>query len=274
MTKNIPETASAGILVQHVGAVHFQTLRIIVALILREASSRFGRSVGGYFWSIAEPAAGILLLSIAFSYLLASPPIGSSFFLFYAGGVVPMLFFSTLSNVLAQSISSNKGLLNYPVVSVLDVIIARSILELITYSTVFVIIIMFIVKVDNIVLNPNLAQVILALLLTALLGLGVGMANCILFVHFPIWRNIWRILTRPMLIISGVMFTYDRMPESLRDWLWYNPLLQIIGVMRGGLYMTYDDSYVSYSYILIFSLLLIAISSLVIRMDEGRLIEG
>ncbi|WP_157936059.1 ABC transporter permease [Paracoccus zhejiangensis] len=273
MEQNTATAPQTDFPVQHVGAIRFQASRIIAALILREASSRFGKSAGGYFWSIAEPAAGVLLLSIAFGFLLAKPPIGSSFFLFYTSGVVPLLFFNTLSNALAQSVASNKGLLSYPVVSILEVIVARTLLELMTYSAVFVIITLFVVQVDNIVLHPDLLQVIVALLLTALLGMAVGMANCILFVHFPIWRNIWRILTRPMLIISGVMFTYDRMPESLKEWLWYNPLLQNIGVMRGGLYAVYNDSYVSYTYIIGVCLFIIAVSAAIIRADQGRLIE-
>lgn len=128
-TTGRPSVAKVAMLTLRVGAVRHQTLRVIFALILREASTRFGRSVGGYFWSIAEPAGGILLLSVAFSFLLRSPPIGSSFFLFYASGVVPLVFFTTLSGALAQSIQSNRGLLTYPVVTIPDVMVARTLLE-------------------------------------------------------------------------------------------------------------------------------------------------
>lgn len=260
--------------VQRVGPVRFQTARIIGALILREASARFGKSAGGYFWAIAEPAAGILLLSVAFGYLLALPPIGTSFFLFYTSGVVPLLFFTALSGALAQSVTSNRGLLAYPVVSVFEVLLARAILETMTYATVFLIILVFILNIEDIVLRPDPLQIILALLLTALLGLAVGMANSILFIRFPVWKSIWRILTRPMLIISGVLFSYERMPDGLKEWLWYNPLLQIIGIMRGGLYSTYDDSYVSHAYVIGFCLFLIAFCATIIRAGQARLIQG
>ncbi|MFM7655769.1 MAG: ABC transporter permease [Paracoccaceae bacterium] len=259
--------------VQRVGRVRFQSLRIITALILREAASRFGNTTGGYLWSFAEPVAGILLLSVAFSYLLASPPIGDSFFLFYTSGVVPLLFFNALSSALAQSVTANKGLLTYPIVSVLDVIVARSLLETLTYGAVFSIIVVVTVQMDDIDLRPDLLQIIAALLLVGLLGMAVGMTNCILFLYFPMWRNIWRILTRPMLIISGVMFTYDSMPQELQHWLWFNPVLQIIGLMRGGIYASYNDSYVSIVYIVLLSAMLIAVSGYFIRMEQSRLIQ-
>lgn len=259
--------------VQKVKSVRFQSLRIIAALILREASARFGKSVGGYLWAFAEPAAGILLLSVAFSYLLRSPPVGDSFFLFYTSGVVPLLFFNAISSSLAQSVAANKGLLTYPVVSVLDVIIARSLLELLTYSAVFGIITMIVIQIDQIYLQPDLLYIILALLLTGLFGMAVGMANCVLFLYFPVWRNIWRILTRPLLIVSGVMFTYDSMSRSLQDWLWYNPLLQIIGVMRDGIYISYNAAYVSLVYLFLIDLVIITGAAWFIRQNQSRLIQ-
>ena len=258
---------------QRVRPVRFQTTRIIGALILREAAGRFGRSLGGYFWAFAEPVGGILLLSVAFSYLLRSPPVGDSFLLFYTSGVVPLLFFTALSSSLSQAVAANKGLLAYPIVSVLDVVVARTLLELITYMAVFGVIVAVIVSVDDIALQPDVLMIFLGLSLACLLGAAVGIANCILFLFIPVWRSIWRIITRPLLIISGVMFAYHDMPPEVRDWLWYNPLLQIVGVVRAGLYESYDASYVSIPYIITVCLALIAISALYISLNESRLIQ-
>lgn len=258
---------------QRVRPVRFQTTLIIGALVLREAAGRFGRRVGGYFWAFAEPIGGILLLSIAFSYLLRSPPVGDSFLLFYASGVVPLLFFSALSSSLSQGVAANKGLLAYPIVSVLDVIVARSLLEFITYVTVFGVIVAVIVTVDKVNLHLDVLVIFLGLSFAYLFGVAIGMANCILFLFIPVWRSIWRIITRPLLIISGVIFTYHDMPPEVRDWLWYNPLLQIVGLVRAGLYESYDASYVSVPYIFTVSLVLIAISALYISLNESRVIQ-
>ena len=70
-------------------AVRFQRLRVLFALMVREMGTTFGRSWGGYFWAIAEPLGGILLLSLAFGLALRTPPLGSSFMLFYATGYIP-----------------------------------------------------------------------------------------------------------------------------------------------------------------------------------------
>jgi len=74
------------------------------------------------------------------------------------------------------------------------------------------------------------------------------MTNCLLIGLFPVWKTIWKILTRPLFIASGVLFIYEDMPSAVQNILWWNPLLHASGVMRTGFYPTYDAAYVSYGY--------------------------
>jgi len=38
-------------------------------------------------------------------------------------------------------------------------------------------------------------------------------------------------------------------PANYREYLWYNPLVHIVGLMRRGFYPTYDATYVSVTYV-------------------------
>ena len=60
----------------------FATPRIIVALILREIGTSYGRSPGGYIWALAEPVLGIALLTAIFSIGFRIPPLGNNFSIF------------------------------------------------------------------------------------------------------------------------------------------------------------------------------------------------
>ena len=104
---------------------HFSSLRAIIALMLREMATTYGRSPGGYLWAVLEPAAGIGVLTAIFSFALVSPPIGTNFPMFYATGIVPFLAFIDVSNKIAQSIQFSKALLTYPRVTFIDAIMAR-----------------------------------------------------------------------------------------------------------------------------------------------------
>jgi capsular polysaccharide transport system permease protein len=76
---------------------------------------------------------------------------------------------------------------------------------------------------------------------------------------FPIWEVAWSIISRPLFLASGIFFIYDNLPPLAQDILWFNPLLQIVGLMRTGFYSTYTADYVSISYILAVSLTLLAL---------------
>ena len=99
--------------------------RTIVALMLREMSTTYGRSAMGYLWAILEPVAGIVLLTAVFSLALRQPSIGISFPMFYATGLLPFSFALTIAGKVSQSISFSRSLLGYPAVTFVDAIVAR-----------------------------------------------------------------------------------------------------------------------------------------------------
>jgi capsular polysaccharide transport system permease protein len=81
------------------------------------------------------------------------------------------------------------------------------------------------------------------------LGLGIGTLNCFLHGKWPLLRTAWKIINRPLFIVSGVLFTMENLPENLQSLAWYNPLLHITGLMREGLYANYRPHYISLPYV-------------------------
>lgn len=254
-------------------APRFQRLRVLFALVVREMGAKFGRSAGGYLWAIAEPLGGILLLSVAFSLAVRTPPMGTSFMLFYATGVVPFSMFNTMSKGVAGAVATNKGLLTYPVVSTLDAVLAKFVLNFLTIFVVALVLFGGIILLGDIAVNLDLGAAAAAFGLAALLGLGVGTLNCVLNGFFLTWRNIWSVLTRPLFFLSGIFFTYESVPPEFQTYLWYNPLIHIIGLMRAGFYGTYDPYYVSYSYVLGIAGGTFVIGAYLLRRHSSFLIE-
>jgi capsular polysaccharide transport system permease protein len=217
----------------------FASLRAIGALVLREMSATNGRSPGGYLWAILEPAAGVALLTLIFSMAFLKPALGSNFALFYASGLVPLTFFTSITGRVGQSVAYSRQLLAYPSVTVLDAILARFLLNALTQVLVASVIftgIFWFYDTKTIVNLPSLA---VALAMVASFSLGVGILNCFLFTKFPIWVQLWSILTRPLFIVSCVFNLFDQVPSWARDWLWYNPIIHIVGMTRHGFYPSY-----------------------------------
>lgn len=243
----------------------FATLRTVAALILREIGTTNGRRPGGYLWTILEPIGGILAMTLLFSLFLRTPPLGSSFAFFYATGMIPFLIFTKISNKLASALSYSKQLLTYPRVTIMDALIARLILNTLTQLSISALTLIGILLVVDTGTTFMMGKIVLAHALAISLGAGWGILNCLLLSAIPVWKGVWSIITRPLVLLSGVMFMYHTIPLPYRDWLWFNPLIQVVGLMRGGFYPNYDASYVSVGYVVLLSLLPGAIGLLFLR---------
>ena len=251
----------------------YRRLRVVAALVIREMSTKFGRSAGGYLWALAEPLGGILLLSIAFSLALRSPPLGDNFMLFYMTGVIPFSMFGTMSKGVAGAVKSSKGLLNYPVVTALDAIFAKFVLNFLTIFLVGAALATGIIVGGGLHVNLDLGAIAIAFFAAAVLGLGVGAVNCVLFGLFPTWSNIWSVLTRPLFILSTILFLYEDVPAVFQKILWWNPIVHIVALMRTGFFGTYDPNFISLPYVFGIALALFVIGAHLVRRHTSLLLD-
>ena len=228
----------------------FQSLRVLFAMIMREMNTRYGRTWGGYVWAVIDPVGMILLLALAFSQFIPSPPLGESFVLFYATGYLPFHFYLEISNSTSGAVKFNKPLMQFPAVTPLDAVIARFILSVLTLIVVNAVVLSGIAILIGWPRGIDPAWVLIALCVAAVLGLGLGTLNCVLFAFFPVWARIWAVINRPLFLISGVFYTFESMPSDIQAMLWYNPLVHVVGLMRRGFYPTYNADFVSISFVL------------------------
>jgi capsular polysaccharide transport system permease protein len=237
----------------------FASLRTIFALMLREMSTRYGRTPGGYVWAILEPLAAILFLSLGFSLLIRTPSLGTSFLLFYATGYLPFSLYQTLSNTVARALMYSRPLLKFPAVTWADALLARLLLNSLTGIVVAALLFFGIMTVIEHRAVLDLPPVVLAFALAILFGFAVGAINAVLMGLYPLWDVAWSIITRPLFIASGVLFIYEDLPRIAQDILWYNPLMHITGLLRTGFYPSYEAAYVNFPYVIGCSLVLLAL---------------
>ena len=246
-------------------ARRFGASRTVLALLLREMSTTYGRSPGGYLWAVVEPVAVIVMLSLAFSLLLRTPSLGTSFILFYATGYLPLKLFRDLADRTAKAVRFSRPLLTYPKVTYMHAILARFLLQLLTQLMVFAIVFGGILLILDTRAAIDVPPILLSILMSAVLGLGVGAMNCFLMGIMPLWERLWSILTRPLLFVSCVFYTLDELPPKLQDVLWFNPIVHNVAVMRMGFYSTYDPLYVAPAYVFGIGLVLLAFGLLLLR---------
>jgi capsular polysaccharide transport system permease protein len=248
--------------------------RIIAALVIRETSARFGASAGGYLWAFAEPLGGILLLSLAFGFIVRDPPLGDSFLFFYATGLLPFLMFNAVAGGAMNALVHNRGLLAYPVLTALDTILARAALDALTYTVLTVCILAALISALGLHIAFDPAAFAVSLALASALGIGIGTINALLLGLFPAWRQIWSVLNRPLFILSGVFFTLDSLPDDLAPYVRLNPLAQIVAAMRAAFFGPEQADPVALLCVAALSLALFAAGGALIQRNQSRLIQG
>ncbi|MDP0928003.1 ABC transporter permease [Paracoccus onubensis] len=250
----------------------FASFRAIGALILREMSTTNGRTAHGYLWAVAEPVGGIILLTMIFSIGFRSPPIGTNFAIFYATGLVPFMAYMSISGKVAMSIQYSKALLAYPAVTFMDALLARVIFNSVTQILVAYLIFTGVYLTQETRTDPQITGIALSMLMAFTTAVGIGVINCFLFAAFAWWQFVWSILTRPLFLISGLFFIFDNVPQPFQDYLWFNPLIHVVGQMRKSFYPSYVGDYVSPIYVFGLGLTLIALGlALLIRYHRDLL---
>ena len=251
----------------------FGGMRTVLALMLREMESTYGRQPGGYVWAILQPVGMIVLLSLAFSMLVHKPPLGTSFIFFYATGFLPFDMYGTMSSKVSAALTYSRPLLSYPRVTWVDTIIARVLLNALTLLMVFFIVIFGIMLLYETRATLDIAPLMLGLGMAMLMGVGVGLVNCVLIGLYPVWGIVWGILSRPLFLVSGVLFLPEDMPTGFQDVLWWNPLVHASGMVRRGLFSTYDASFVSLAYGYGFGLVLCTLGLIFLRAHYKTVLE-
>src|SRR5215831_4618703 len=104
--------------------------RVVGALLVREIYTRFGRESLGFGWMVAEPLVFALPVLLVWRIVRASHEHGLSLMPFLWSGYLPLLLFRHLGARILLFIRGNAGLLYHRRVSILDIFLARAILEI------------------------------------------------------------------------------------------------------------------------------------------------
>lgn len=251
----------------------FATARTVFALLLREMSTTYGASPGGYVWALLSPLLGIAMLTAALSYVVRTPPLGTSFILFYATGVLPFGLFNSMTAKVGASIQYSRPLLAYPRVTWMDSFLARCILNMMTAILVFCIIIGLILGLTDTHAVVRLVPIVEGLGIMALTGIGVGLMNCLIAGYVIIWPRIYAIASGPLFFASGIFFLVDDLPREALALLSWLPVTHGVSLTRSGFYPSYHPQFVDPVYCFGLALSLIALALCGLRFGYLRALE-
>ena len=215
--------------------------RVLLALMLREARTRYGRTKAGYLWALLEPMLHIGAFSVFFSYKVLTVPLGDSVLLFLATGFATYIGFRNVMGRTGGGYGSNESLLSFPIVRVMDVFLGRALLELATWLTVSFIIYTGLILTGVAPLPDSVMKILAALIALFGIAFGIGLFIGIVGEFWPSMRSFLSVPMRLLYFTSAVFYLPDRMPPTLRDLLAWNPVMHGITLVREGYYRGYES---------------------------------
>ena len=206
--------------------------RVIYALMMREVHTIYGTSRLGYLWALIDTMMGIVIFWALRSAMGFHPPHGMPILFFLLAGFSLFSIFRGTVNKCMTAVSGNKTLLTFPQVTPLDLMIGRMVV-LWGKEMVSAIILIAISACFNIYIYfNNFAIFLFVIFITPLLGLGIGLICHSLNILYPITDRIISIIIRIMFFTSGVFFSISRFPSYIMEYIWWNPMIQIIEMCR------------------------------------------
>lgn len=251
-----------------------RSVNVMHAVVLRDIRSRFFNHGLGFLIQPLMPVAHILILLAFYVSIGKQAVFGDDLFLFFATGLVPSLTFTYISRFMAVSLISNRGMMAFPAVHLLDIVLARCFLEFV--GIVISIIVMFTILL-SIGSNPYPlypAQALYAMLSVALLAIGMGIIVSVLAAIAPFFAMIYSISMVLVYLTAGGPVYLHAFPSQVVYICSWNPVFHAVEWMRSAYYLGYPAQELSRLYILGWGLISISVGLLMERTLKRYVLGG
>ncbi|MBE0464423.1 ABC transporter permease [Halomonas colorata] len=216
------------------------TRSVWYAMFMREAISRTMADRMGWFWMIFEPVAFVAIMVGVRSFIRGDRlVVNAEFIPWLIAGL--MGFFLVREGMMLGmgAINANKALFAYRQVQPVDPVLTRNFLEGMLRTFVFLIFIVGGLMLGQDMYPDNAIRVMAAWFSLWSLGLGLGLFTSVAATLVPEVGKVIRMLSIPLLILSGVILPLNSLPHWLLEYLMLNPIPHGLETLRLGFFENY-----------------------------------
>jgi capsular polysaccharide transport system permease protein len=223
--------------------------RVIAALLQREAKKRFGNQGIGLLTAFFEPMVQVAFFGALFYAIDKQAPHGSHLMPFMISGVLTFHLFSKIMGRGMTAIDSNRTLLSYPIMQPIDPLVARTVLEAIIYVTTLIVLLVACVHLEMMAWPPRFEYVLFGLVAAVLMGAGLATFFAALLARYGAVKKVVPLINRAAFMTSGIFFSASMIPQFAREMFLWNPMLNIVEMVRYGLFQDYPAAHFSLGYV-------------------------
>ncbi len=246
---------------------------VIHALLMREIITRFGRHNIGVLWLVFEPMLFTLGVTALWSVAGISHGDGSiPVVAFAVTGYSSVLMWRNSAGRCSGAVHENINLLYHRNVRVIDVIIARLLVEIMGTTGSFLTLACFFMSIGWLAPPVDLGTVIAGWLMLAWFGASLGLTVGSLTAYSRIVDRIWHPTAYLMFPLSGAAFMVDWLPRRMQNIVLYMPMVHGLELVRHGYFGNVVRPHFDLEYMTICCLVLTFLG-LFLSHDVGRRVE-
>jgi ABC-2 type transport system permease protein/capsular polysaccharide transport system permease protein len=208
--------------------------RIVGALLMREVLTRYGRHNIGFLWLFVEPMLFTLGVTALWTATRAIHGSNLPIVAFAITGYSSVLLWRNMPGRTIQAILPNLALMYHRNVRVIDIFLARLLLEAVGATISFVTLSVFFWLIGWINLPEDLLKVALGWFMLAWFGMALAMFLGALSEEYEIVDKLWHPSAYLLFPMSGAGFLVDSLPLDAQRVLLYLPMVHGVEYVREG----------------------------------------
>jgi capsular polysaccharide transport system permease protein len=247
-------------------------IRVIKALIIREVITRYGRHNIGFLWLFLEPMLFTLGVTALWTAMQTTHGSNLPITAFALTGYSSLILWRNCSNRAVKAIEVNHSLLYHRNVRVVDIFIARSILEIIGVTTSMVVLTLVFIAMDLMNLPVDIFTIVIGWLLMAWFAFALSLVVGAASERSEIVERVWHIFTYLMFPLSGAAFMVDWFPKNIQDLLLWVPMVHGTEMIRHGYFGNEVRTYEIPTYFALINTIMLLIGIALVR-ETGRRVQ-
>lgn len=246
--------------------------RVTGALIMREIVTRYGRHNIGFMWVFAEPMMFTLGVVIVWS-LLRTHSTRLPVIPFVVTGYSSLLLWRNTIGRCGNAVEPNRSLLHHRNVRVLDLFVARLLLEVAGASISFLTLATLITIAGFMPPPYDIFPMLIAWILLAWFAMSMGLIVGALSVLSDAVDRVWHVIGYLFLPISGMFFMVDWLPQRIQNLALFVPTVNCIELLRGAYFGPSIHAHYDLRYLVTVNLVLLLVGLAAVKGVAGT-VEG
>lgn len=220
-------------------------LRVIYALLMREIITRYGRHNLGFAWLFLEPM--MFTLGVTFMWYITKSAHGGNLPIvpFAVVGYSTVLCWRNAVSRVGNAVAANTGLLFHRNVKLIDVFLARMLLEMAGATMSFLLLSIVFNLVGWMPLPADLMMMLEGWFLLCWFAIALGLIVGSLTEISEVIDRLWHTLTYLLFPLSGSAFFVYWLPTAYQKYVLWLPMVHASEMIRhgyyGDLYPTFEN---------------------------------